>query len=149
VRRLVIWSALAGVCLASVGLVATAGADRVDQGSTLGPTATKARHFVKACGAIAPLGATLNVDIAEGRLPTTCRQARHVMRYYITKIGGGTTDVDGCCSKKIRLGAKVWRCYKSRQDGVGWAYHCNRLKKRTKRLPIAKTFVDVGAGRRF
>jgi hypothetical protein len=147
VTKLVILSALAGACLASVGLPATAAANRLDQGSTPGPTAAKSTHFVKACGAIAPLGTSLNVDIDEGRLPTTCRLARHIMRSYITRIGGGTTDVDGCCTKKIRLGAKVWDCYKSRADGQGWDYHCSRLLNRSG--PFNQNFVDVGAGRRF
>lgn len=85
-----------------------------------GPSASKATRLVKACGVIAPLGEAMKVDIDEGRLPTTCRQARHIVQTYISNIGGGTTDVDGCCSKKVRLGAKVWDCYKSRADGEGW-----------------------------
>ena len=112
-----------------------------------GPSASKATRLVKACGVIAPLGEAMKVDIDEGRLPTTCRQARHIVQTYISNIGGGTTDVDGCCSKKVRLGAKVWDCYKSRADGEGWDYHCSRLLNRSG--PFNKNFVDVGAGRRF
>jgi hypothetical protein len=101
------------------------------------------RSFVKACGTINAVGRTLNVDIAEGHLRTTCREARHVMSTYLVRSSG----TEG--SRRIKLGSKTWGCYKSRPDGVGWDYHCNRLKKRIKDEPLRKIFVDIGAGRRF
>jgi hypothetical protein len=99
--------------------------------------------FVKACGTITALGTTLNVDIAEGHLRTTCRQARHVMETYLTRTDGAEGGRD------IKIGRKTWGCYTSRPDGVGWDYHCNRMKKRIGHLPLRKVVVDIGAGRRF
>ena len=107
------------------------------------PSSSSVPALVKACGTITALDTTLTVDIAEGHLRTTCRQARHVMTTFLTRTGG----VDG--SWDIKIGAKTWGCYKSRPDGLGWDYNCNRLKKRFGDLPVRKTFVDIGAGRRF
>lgn len=97
--------------------------------------------FVEACGRAESSGLTLEIDIVEGRLPTTCDQAREVISRYIDAIEGGSSDVDGCCSRQIRAGGVAWDCYKARLDGQGWDYHCNRL--------APGGFVDVGAGRRF
>jgi hypothetical protein len=98
--------------------------------------------LVKACGTISALGTTLEVDISEGRLRTTCLQARHVITTYLARSNGGDEF------RKIKLGAKTWHCYKSRPDGAGWDFHCNRMRPRLKGRDV-NSFVDVGAGRRF
>jgi hypothetical protein len=102
--------------------------------------------IVKACGAINPAGRRLKVDIDEGHLPTTCGQARQVMLQYVDGINGGSADVDGCCSKRIRVASDAWDCYKARLDGEGWDYHCDRLINAN--AAFRKAYSDIGAGRR-
>jgi hypothetical protein len=125
--------------------LAQAGDD--DAPTSADATASAPPKFVKACGSVSFEGSRLQVDIAEGRLPTKCGQARRVMATYLQRTGGGTDDVDGCCSRRIKVGRKEWSCYKARGDGQGWDYHCNRLSNRDG--PFSETFVSLAAGRRF
>jgi hypothetical protein len=107
-----------------------------------GGSAAARDRLGKSCGTLTAIDTTLNVDIAEGRLRTTCPQARHVMATYLARLGGAEGG------QKVRLGSKVWGCYKSRPDGVGWDFLCGRLRPRLKG-PDIKNYVYVGAGRRF
>jgi hypothetical protein len=84
------------------------------------------------CGFIRLRGKQLAVDIAEGRLPLTCRAARAVISRYLARsfVRYG----------KVRYGKRTFDCYKSRPDGEGWDYLCT--------FSAADAYVDVGGGRR-
>jgi hypothetical protein len=93
----------------------------------------KGPHFLQACGRIILKERTIRVDIAEGnRELVTCPHARKVMRRFISTR-----------RKHFKFGAygKTWECYKSRQDGLGWDYHCGS--------DTSRRYVDIGAGRRW
>jgi len=52
-------------------------------------------------------------------------------------------------SLRVKMGSKVWTCYKSRPDGVGWDFNCGRLRPHFRKGPTEDNFVFIGAGRRF
>ena len=92
---------------------------------------------VKACGSISLGGRRLRVDIAGGEPRVTCATARAVMRRFVA------TAKDDLRARDVRYNGRVWGCYRSRPDGVGWDFHCVGQHAGTGR------YVDVGAGRRF
>lgn len=103
---------------------------------------------VRACGSLQALGRTLRVDIADGRLPITCARARGVIRHYLAATRGRTNG-------PLVHNGQTWACYRSRNDGVGWDFHCNYITsytgvvgKPTFATDVTKHYVDVGAGRR-
>jgi hypothetical protein len=91
-------------------------------------------NLLKACGSIDHKGRSLAVDIVEGHYPLSCAAAQGVMRRFLAQRHGRVTA--DFRYRRINFG-----CYKSRQDGVGWDYHCSPASY--------KHYVDVGAGRRF
>jgi hypothetical protein len=97
--------------------------------------------IAKACGAIQVHGHRLRVDITEvsGIPARGCRAARTVMRRFVRT----SPPVQG--NGQVRFKGRRYDCYRSRLDGEGWDYHCNRSEDRgAKHL-----FIDFGAGRRF
>jgi hypothetical protein len=99
--------------------------------------------FRKACGQIEALNTTLAVDIEGLRLPTTCRQARRVLSTYLARSQGSEGSL------RVKLGSKVWDCYKSRPFGAGWDFNCGRIRPHFRKGPTRNNFVFIGAGRRF
>jgi hypothetical protein len=119
----------------SVGVAACSASGQTQQVATGEPP-----PIVKTCGQISTLGRTLDVDIAEGRMPIKCRRARHVMKVYLARSKGAKG------TRRVKVGSKVWDCYGSRPDGVGWDFHCSWQRVRK---PYIENYVDIGAGRRF
>jgi hypothetical protein len=88
-------------------------------------------HFLQECGEIMVRGRALRVDIVEGnRQLVTCLHGRKVMQRFLRTRRHHF---------RSRAYGGAWECYKSRQDGLGWDYHCNTFPH----------YVDVGAGRRW
>jgi hypothetical protein len=99
---------------------------------------------VKACGSIAALGKRVTVDIAEGRLPLACSDARAVMGDYLAMRLRFTHPghVGSILYRKLKFD-----CYTSRLDGVGWDFHCMHDTGVTSN-PFVTQYVDIGGGRR-
>jgi hypothetical protein len=73
----------------------------------------------------------LNVDITEGKATLVpCRDARLVILYFLDHH-----------RRSFRMARRVWGCYVSRKDGVGWQFHCGPDPRHG--------YFDIGAGRRW
>jgi hypothetical protein len=97
----------------------------------------KPERPVKQCGSISVPRRRLRVDIAGGEPRMPCATVRAVMLRFVRSARAGLRARD------VRHGGRLWSCYRSRPDGVGWDFHCLGQDDRTGR------YVDIGAGRRF
>jgi hypothetical protein len=97
----------------------------------------KIERPIEQCGSISVAGRRLRVDIAEGDPLVPCTTARALMRRFIR------TGNDDVRAREMRYSGRLYGCYRSRPDGVGWDFHCLWQADRSGR------YVDVGAGRRF
>lgn len=97
---------------------------------------------LRGCGSITYENKRVAVDFAEGhgRIRISCRVGRGAMRHYLFLARSRRWRNQSGRNLDFRYEGRLFQCYTSRKDGVGWDYHCG--------LDGGRWWVDVAAGRR-